>query len=70
MADRLRLLLVNDDADGLFLLNHAMQREFPEAETIVCRSAEEALTHLDASPVNLLITDNRMPFVSGIELVR
>lgn len=63
------ILLVNDEEDGLFLLDHAMKREFPKAETICCRNAGEALDYLASRAVDAVITDNRMPAVTGIELV-
>lgn len=69
MARSLALLLVNDEEDGLYLLAHAVKREFPGVEAISCRSAKEALACLDRRTVDAVITDNRMPAVTGIELV-
>jgi CheY-like chemotaxis protein len=70
MSRALAFLLVNDDEDGLFLLEHAVKREFPEAETIACRNGSEALECLHRRCVDAVVTDNRMPAISGIELVR
>lgn len=70
MEPRLHMVLVNDDEDGLFLLERAMKREFPAADIIACRNAREALALVTQGAVDLLITDNRMPEISGIELVR
>ena len=70
MAPSLALLLVNDEEDGLYLLDHALKREFLGVETIVCRSATEALACLGRRSVDAVITDNRMPEVTGLELVR
>jgi CheY-like chemotaxis protein len=70
MARPLALLLVNDEEDGLFLLDHAVKREFPSVETIACRSAAEALACLGRRAVDAVVTDNRMPAVTGVELVR
>ena len=70
MARALALLLVNDEEDGLYLLDHAVKREFPGVETIACRSATEALACLLRRHVDAVITDNRMPEVTGLELVR
>src|SRR5438067_13610438 len=65
-----RILLVNDDDDGLFLLEHAVAREFPGCEIIKCRNGPEALASLETQPVEAIITDNRMPAMEGVDMVR
>ena len=64
------MLLVNDDEDGLYLLERAVKHEFPAAITIACRNGLEALGLLASQPVDAVVTDNRMPALSGIELAR
>ncbi len=66
----MRIILVNDDDDGLYLLARAMKQEFPDADTTCFSSGADVLRSLDAGLVDLMITDNRMPLISGIELVR
>ena len=66
----LRVLVVNDDEDALFLVTHAVTREFPEAELITCRNGDDALAVLEKGPVDAIITDNGMPGTPGIAMVR
>jgi CheY-like chemotaxis protein len=65
-----RILLVNDDEDGLFLLERTLAREFPQGSIQKARGAAEALSLLDHAEVDAIITDNRMPAMDGIEMVR
>jgi CheY-like chemotaxis protein len=65
-----RILLVNDDEDGLFLLEHAVLREFPGATILKSKSGPDALALLGTQPVEAIITDNRMPAMEGVEMVR
>jgi len=65
-----RVLIVNDNDDGLFLLRHAVAKEAPDAVLLECKGANLALTLLESQPVDAIITDNRMPDMSGIAMVR
>src|SRR3954471_20592856 len=65
-----RILLVNDDEDGLFLLEHAVAREFPDCAIFKCRTGPPALAMLESQPVDAIITDNRMPAMEGVDMVR
>ena len=65
-----RILILNDEEDGLLLLRHALHREFPGVEVVECTEAESALNQLHDAPVDAIVTDNRMPKVTGIEFVR
>lgn len=59
------LLLVDDEEDNLFLLKRTLERDY----TVVCAtSAEEALEVFQRQPVDLVLADNRLPGMSGIEL--
>src|SRR5207237_9872893 len=64
------ILLVNDDEGGLFLLERAVRREFPAASILKSRNAADALGTLETQSVDAVITDNRMPAMEGIEMVR
>ncbi len=70
MVSKPTILLVNDDEDGLFLLEHAVSREFPSSSILKTRSAADALAMLNTQAVDAIITDNRMPAMDGIEMVR
>ncbi len=67
MADtRVTLLLVDDDPDVLELL----EETFTEAyDVVTARSGGDALEILRSRRVDLLITDQRMPGMSGAELI-
>ncbi len=62
-----QILFVDDEPEVLSIL----RRTFTEADdfqTMTASGGEEALAILEARPVDLLITDQRMPGMSGIEL--
>ncbi|RKX27445.1 MAG: hypothetical protein DRP45_01000 [Candidatus Zixiibacteriota bacterium] len=67
VVDKLtKLLIVDDEAVVCSLLQDALESEGYHVET--ASSGEEALDHLNQEPTDLLITDIRMPGMSGIEL--
>ena len=65
---RHRILIVDDAPDTLELL----QRNLVAAgyDVITANSVDRALAQLDATKVDLVITDLKMPRVTGLELVR
>ncbi len=65
-----RVLLVNDQENGLYLLERAVLREFPAAIVRTCCSGEEALDCWKAERFDAIFTDNRMPRMQGLDLVR
>lgn len=60
----LPLLYVDDDRNNLTLFRYAVTG----IPVLVAASAEEALEVMAAQPVGVLITDQRMPGMSGTEL--
>jgi CheY-like chemotaxis protein len=64
------VLLVNDNENGLYLLERAVLREYPAADVRKCQSAEEALGCWRNTRYDVIITDNRMPQMEGLDLVR
>ena len=64
------VLLVNDNENGLYLLEHAVRREYPGAAVQKCLSAEEALGAWRTQRYDVIITDNHMPQMEGVEMVR
>jgi len=70
-----RILLVDDEINILSALKRSLQRiefdeldsERPEIETFV--SARQALARIRRAPVDLVISDFRMPEMSGIEFL-
>ncbi len=60
------LLVVDDEPDVLDILLRMFQRRY---RVLTAASGREALEILRKQPVDVLITDQRMPEMSGIELV-
>lgn len=61
-----RLLIVDDESDMLDFLERVFRREY---QVTRARSVEEALAALDRGPVEVVITDRRMPRRSGLDLL-
>ena len=61
-----RLLIVDDEPDMLDFLERVLRRRFHVTR---CRNAEEALKRLEEAEFDVLITDQKMPRVSGLELL-
>lgn len=65
-----QFLLVNDDDDGLFLLERAVKRDFPEAVVFKTKSPMQALEFCATQKFDAIITDNRMPEMDGLAMVQ
>lgn len=63
----MRILLVDDHAESMMPLQLLLERK--KAEVICALSAEEALDHLNASTIDLLISDIGMPANDGYDLI-
>ncbi|HEU4536075.1 MAG TPA: response regulator, partial [Polyangiaceae bacterium] len=63
------MLLVDDEEDLVWSLARRLRRALVGASVEGTARPEEALTTLAAGPVDVLVTDVRMPNVSGLELV-
>ncbi len=66
MGERDVVLYVDDEARNLSVFEAAFEDEF---EVHTAASAREALEILEANDVDLLITDQRMPQTTGVELL-
>jgi len=64
------ILIVDDEPKVGFFLGRSLKLTNKECEVSTARSGEEALEILKEAPVDLLITDLRMPGISGLELIR
>ena len=70
MRAALKILAVDDEPSIAACLHFIFER--PRYELTSARDANDALVLLsaDPAPYDVIITDNDMPYVSGVELVR
>jgi DNA-binding NtrC family response regulator len=61
------ILLVDDEPEILFSLRGLLRREF---DVHTAESGAEALEVLKQQPVHVLMTDQRMPNMTGVELLK
>src|SRR5438445_537437 len=61
------ILLVDDEPEILFSLRGLLRREF---ELFTAESGAEALEILKQHPIHVIMTDQRMPRMTGVELLR
>lgn len=69
MNPALRILVVDDDPDGIYLTQHWLKHEFPAAVVSVVSDGQEALDYLTEHPVDAVITDHVMQSMTGVELI-
>jgi CheY-like chemotaxis protein len=65
-----RLLVVDDNVDGLHAFAEALRRRLPDVSVDTASSAERALLFLTTLTVDLIVTDLHMPGMDGLELLR
>jgi response regulator RpfG family c-di-GMP phosphodiesterase len=65
-ARRARLLVVDDEPDMLDFIERATRRTY---EVVRCGNGEDALTVLAESRFDLMVTDHKMPRLTGLELL-
>lgn len=61
-----KLLVVDDELDMLDFIERVLRRRF---DVTRCRNAEKALEMLESGDYEVLITDQKMPHLSGLELL-
>jgi len=67
-ADRERILVVDDSVDTLEVLRRNLVAE--SYQVLTAPGVAEAVAILDRTPIDLVITDLKMPKASGLDLVR
>jgi response regulator RpfG family c-di-GMP phosphodiesterase len=67
MAERPLLLIVDDEARILSALRRTLRRE--GYEIVTAETAAEALRILDERPVDAILSDQKMPGMSGAQLL-
>jgi CheY-like chemotaxis protein len=68
MSGSKRILIVDDDAQVLFVLHDALKKLGGEHEIATARNGREALAKMKETPFDLVITDLRMPGLDGVSL--
>jgi DNA-binding NtrC family response regulator len=68
MKARKTVLIAEDDARLSFLLREALRAVNANVNIETARNGRTALTRIQKGEVDLLITDIRMPIMSGVEL--
>lgn len=66
----MRILIVEDESSVRGFLCRALAHFFPGAEIVVATDGQQGLDLFLAGPASLVISDNRMPKMSGIELLQ
>jgi DNA-binding NtrC family response regulator len=64
---RYKILVVDDEPENLRVIERIFRKEY---EILTANSGDEALHILEQHDVALLITDQRMPAMTGIELLK
>jgi len=67
---RRHILIVDDEEQVLFVWSNALQKPTDKYYVETARSGEEALHKIEQAPFDLVITDLRMPGLSGQELTQ
>ncbi|MEM7033688.1 MAG: response regulator [Chloroflexota bacterium] len=64
-----QVLIIDDDVSGAALLKEGLEK-IPNCQIQITGDSEQALQHLQSTPVDLLITDLQMPKMDGLTLIR
>jgi CheY-like chemotaxis protein len=64
-----RILFVDDEPEMLAAFERLFRRERPGWEMIFCGSGEAALAELRRAPVDVVVSDLRMPVMDGATLM-
>ncbi len=70
MTARQRILIVDDETKVAFSLQESLQVLEHDFEVVSVSTAEEALHRVDRKRFDLLVTDQRMPGMNGLELAQ
>ena len=63
------VLLVDDQADFLICAKNFLNVYAEQLNVLVASNGQQALEILNANPVDLLVTDIKMPVMDGVELL-
>tara|TARA_R110002050_G_scaffold221792_2_gene357671 strand:- start:42377 stop:42865 length:489 start_codon:yes stop_codon:yes gene_type:complete len=65
-SDKLQLLYVDDEPNNLISFKAAFRRDF---NIFTAESGAEGRKILESHPISIVITDQRMPFMTGVEFL-
>lgn len=66
----MKLLVVDDEPDILDVLARGLQRQLPGVTVVTAGSGEDAMRLVKGNGYAALLTDERMPGMSGSDLIR
>ena len=69
MSDKLRVLFVDDDESILTALRRSMHRYADRCESLFAVSAQDGLKLMEAGPVDVVVSDMRMPHMDGADFL-
>ena len=67
--DKKSVLIVDDEEDMIWSLQKNLPTENLQVTIFTASSGEEALSILEETKIDLIVTDIRMPGISGIDLL-
>jgi CheY-like chemotaxis protein len=70
MTTRQRILIVDDETKVAFFLRESLEALGRNFEVLSASTPEEALHHVSLKKIDLLVTDQRMPGMNGLDLIR
>ncbi|WP_207461630.1 histidine kinase dimerization/phosphoacceptor domain -containing protein [Azospirillum sp. SYSU D00513] len=66
----MRAIFIDDDPDSRTLARRAVAREFPSMEAVEVADLDGLRVALDGGPVDLVVTDYRLQFSTGLDVFR
>jgi DNA-binding NtrC family response regulator len=68
VAGSKRILIVDDEAQVLYIMSTALRMLDANLDVVIAHSGRQALKEIGDGPFDLIITDLKMPGVGGLEL--
>ncbi len=69
MAEKKNILVVDDEEDITLSIINYLKKHIPDLNTLAAFDGEKALQIIKSTNIDILITDIRMPGISGIDLL-
>ena len=69
MPDADKILIVDDEETLTWSMSKSLSKDKDKFEVLIANSAEDALKVLNSEDIKLVITDIRMPGISGLDLL-